>query len=78
MITWRISVQHHDDTLHDLVVDAIEEATVSEFWTELSDRGFDQWGLLIDGRRVDGRTRLDRSPLRHGSCISNSALSNRS
>ena len=70
MTAWRISVQHHDDTVHDLVVDATEEATVTEFWTELADRGFDQRGLLIDGQRVDGETSLERSPLRHGSCIS--------
>ena len=72
MTTWRVSVKHHDGQMHDVMIDATEEATIAELWDELSDRGFSRWNARIDGHHVDGLTRLDRSLLRHGSCISGS------
>ena len=70
MTVWRISVEQHDGTVHDVLVDATDEATVAELWDELSDRGFDCRGMLVDGIHIDDETRLDDSPLRHGSRIS--------
>ena len=69
MIVWRISVEQHDGTVHDVLVDATDEATAAEFWDELSDRGFDCRGMFVDGIHTEDDMRLDGSPLRHGSRI---------
>ena len=70
MTTWRVTVEGHDGTGHDVVIDATEQATVADLRDELSSRGFSQGNLHFDGQPIGESVTLEESPLQHGSCIS--------
>lgn len=69
MTVWRVSVEHFDGTSHDVVIDAAEDATVSELRDELTALGFSRGSLLFDGNPVEEKMAVESSPLRHGSRI---------
>ncbi len=69
MTVWRVSVENRDGAVHDVVLEATEDATVSELKKELSTQGFDGDDLVIDGDRAAENATLDASPLRHGARI---------
>lgn len=70
MTVWRVTVEEYDGTGHDVVIDASDEATVSDLRDELSSRGFSRGNLLFDGQRTSEGITLEESPLQHGSYIS--------
>ena len=66
-----MTVENCDGTNQDVVIDALEAATVSDLRDELASRGFSRGNLLfIDGERIEEELTLEGSPLRHGSHIS--------
>lgn len=69
MTGWRISVDHHDGTRHDLAVDVAEDASVAQLFEELSCRGFAPHELEADGTRPLPHDAVANSPVRHGSVL---------
>ena len=70
MTVWRVSVEKYDGTVDDIVIDANDDAIVSDLRLELSNLGFSQGQLLFDGQPVGEKQAIEDSPLRHGSYIS--------
>ena len=70
MTTWRITVEDRDGIGQDVVVDALDDATVTDLKDHLSSIGLSRGGLHIDGEQVDENLTLEASPLRHGSYVS--------
>ncbi len=70
MTSWRVSVDGSGGAVHDVVLDATEEATVAELGQALSAQGFGIGEVLIDGDAADKDLTLESSSLRHGARIS--------
>ena len=69
MTVWRVTVEDDSGTSQDVVIDAPEEATVLDLWSELASR-FQIEPLTHDGEPIEDPIMLENSPLRHGSYIS--------
>ena len=66
MTVWRVSVESRDGAVHDVVLDASEEAVVADLSRELSHLGFGDGDLLVDGEGIDEDSSLGASPVHHG------------